>query len=328
MNPKTKRYELFEPVKVFIALMLVAIVWLLPVALPQAEDSPDKQPNADSLFIIPQAGAGWTCFDNPNCWEWACAEVIRGGCLRYEQKCTCTHEGGGGGPSYSPPTISHTLNCSVPGWGDWCIGALSIELSASDPQNASLIISGDVNGNNFTCTENPCTIDLSEGVGSVNYKVDASTGLSDSDTVSYYVDVTTPQIDGNISGTSGTNNWFTTQTSVTASASDFNSGVYSLEVNVNNTGYSPYTDTTFTDGVHSIQFRAVDNAGNLTETAVQTIMVDTITPSLSLQVDGTRGQNDFYTTSVTVTPNASDATSGINKIEAMIDNGAWTVINS
>ncbi|MCB0104141.1 MAG: hypothetical protein KDD74_18990, partial [Anaerolineales bacterium] len=37
---------------------------------------------------------------------------------------------------------------------------------------------------------------------------------------------------------------------------------------------------------------------------------------------------DFYTTSVTVTPNASDATSGINKIEAMIDNGAWTVINS
>ena len=93
MNPKykTKQYELFEPVKVFIALMLVAIVWLLPVALPQAEDSPDKQPNADSPFIVPKAGAEWTCFDNPNCWEWACAEVIRGGCLRYEQKCTCTH---------------------------------------------------------------------------------------------------------------------------------------------------------------------------------------------------------------------------------------------
>ena len=75
-------------------------------------------------------------------------------------------------------------------------------------------------------------IDLSEGAGNVNYKVDASTGLSDSDTVPYYVDVTTPQIDGNISGTSGTSGWFVSQILVSASASDSNSGVYSLEVNV------------------------------------------------------------------------------------------------
>ena len=37
MNPKTKRYELFEPVKVFIALMLVAIVWSL--TFPKARET-------------------------------------------------------------------------------------------------------------------------------------------------------------------------------------------------------------------------------------------------------------------------------------------------
>ena len=176
MNPKhkTKPYELFEPVKVFIALILVAIVWLLPIVVPQMEDSPGKKPQPESPFILPKVAAGWTCFDNPNCWIWACAEKVPGGgCNAYEQKCICTHDPDPPAPVYSPPTISHTFNCSVSGWGDWCIGALSIELAASDPQNATLIISGDVNGNNFTCTENPCTIDLSEGVGNVNYKVDA-----------------------------------------------------------------------------------------------------------------------------------------------------------
>lgn len=99
-------------------------------------------------------------------------------------------------------------------------------------------------------------------------------------------------------------------------------------MNVDTTGWTPYADTNFNDGIHFIQYRATDNAGNITQTAPQEIKVDTTTPSLSLQITGIRGQNDWYVSSVSVAPNASDNGSGVATVEAAINNGAWTPITN
>ncbi|GAB4401939.1 MAG: hypothetical protein OHK003_28910 [Anaerolineales bacterium] len=53
--------------------------------------------------------------------------------------------------------------------------------------------------------------------------------------------------------------------------------------------------------------------------------MDTITPSLNLSTNGTVGLNGWYQSNVSVTPTVSDAGSGVDKIEALIDNGSWSI---
>ena len=70
-------------------------------------------------------------------------------------------------PPDEPPTITGTLNCSAWGSNGWCIGSETLDLSASDPQGATLLISGDLNGTPFSCpqgdTYSVCGNHLGEG---------------------------------------------------------------------------------------------------------------------------------------------------------------------
>lgn len=207
MQPKPrskKKTSLIEPTRVFIVLLAVAVVFFLPIVAPGdeerdsfAETYPALNPLASSADACP-----WNCIQ---CTSWD-EDSWPKNCLTYECVDGTTDcagdDGGGGGPSYSPPTISHVLNCSVSGNGDWCIGALTLDLTAFDPQGQSVIISGDVNGVAFACPsgQTTCSIPLPEGTGTANYKVDSATGLSASGSTTWQLDVTTPQISGNVSG--------------------------------------------------------------------------------------------------------------------------------
>ncbi len=323
-NRHTPRYK---PVKILLAMLLVGLVFFTPV-VNKTDETPSKlqsvfpelKPFASSADACP-----WACIE---CTSWDDSAWPRG-CATYECNAACEGEpgSGGGGPVYQPPTISHVLTCSNPGNNGWCIGSLSLDLSASDPQGQSVIISGDVNGTPFTCPNGntTCSIPLSEGTGTLNYKVDAATGLSASGSASYQVDVTTPQISGSLAGTAGQNGWYVSPTLVTASPSDTLSGIASFEVNVDNAGYTTYADTTFTDGVHTIQYRAYDNAGNYTEVS-QTVMVDTIAPSLS-------APGGLHLSEI-MNYRLDDATSGLAQFSAFIADkdqrqgdagGAWAV---
>ncbi|MBI3167837.1 MAG: Ig-like domain repeat protein [Chloroflexi bacterium] len=329
-NKRSPKFDLFEPTKVFFVLWIVAILWIAPVAFPQWETKPGE-PEVKSLTVLSVVSANPPDVCSDECKVWYCAEKIPGGgCLEWTFHCAgCDGGGGGGGPVYQPPTISHVLNCSNIGSNGWCIGSLSLDLTASDPQGQSVVISGDINGITFACTsgQTTCSIPLSEGTGTANYKVDSATGLSASGTTTYQLDVTTPQVDGNINGSSGTSGWYISQTSVTASASDALSGLATFEVNADNAGWSNYTDTTFTDGAHTIQFRATDNAGNVTETAAQSINVDTVAPTLNLSTTGTTGNNGWYVSAVTLTPTANDATSGLAALEVTTDGVTWSSVS-
>jgi hypothetical protein len=323
--------ELFEPLKIFFAILIVSLVFFAPIVQSEKEETPTTPQEYPALN--PFASSADACpFNCVKCTSWDENAWPRT-CLTYEcmdASGNCGDPGDGGGGGYQPPTISHVLTCSNPGTNAWCIGTLSLDLTASDPQGQSIVISGTVNGDSFACPsgQTTCSIPLPEASGTSTYKVDSATGLSANGSTSYHLDVTTPQISGDINGSSGTNGWFISQTSVTASASDALSGLASFEVNVNNTGYASYSDTTFTDGTHTIQFRATDNAGNVTETAQQSINVDTTAPTLDLSTTGTTGQNGWYVSAITLTPTTNDATSGLYSLEATTDGVTWTNVNS
>ena len=170
--------SLFEPTRLFIALMVAVILWLYPVVFSKTVDA---QP-------IYGGACGRTC--NLGC-------CISGVCSKCPE----------GDPDL-PPTISGTMSCSQPGDNGWCIGALMLNLAAADPQGQAVIISGDVNGQAFACPDGniACSVPITiEGNGTVNFDVDSATGLSASGTATYQLDLSTPQLDGDLSGANGTN---------------------------------------------------------------------------------------------------------------------------
>ena len=76
-------------------------------------------------------------------------------------------------------------------------------------------------------------------------------------------------------------------------------------------------DFTFTNHIDStVQVRAVDADGNKSGSIAYKVRIDKIAPTAEFDIQGTLGEDDWYTTSLTISPkNASDLGSGIESVE-------------
>jgi hypothetical protein len=237
-------------------------------------------------------------------------------------------------PPVQPPSISSNLNCSAWGNNNWCVGSLSLDLTATEPQGSDVLISGDVNGTAFACpTETgsaTCSVPLPEGTGVVNFTATSATGLTDSGSVSFYHDITQPLITGAVSGTEGNNGWYISSVGINASVSDPQpgSGIAVFQYSLNGGDWENFGDSlTLVDGVHSLSLRASDVAGNVIETS-QTFQVDTITPALNLSISGTSGVNGWYVSAVDISAVATDEGSGLEIFEASADGSTWAAYSA
>ena len=97
-----------------------------------------------------------------------------------------------------PPTITSSISCSQAGNNGWCIGTGVLTLTASDPQNNTLTISGDIAGTPFTCAVGKvCFQPLPQGNGAINYKVTAAqSGLSANGSTTWKLDAIPPRSTG------------------------------------------------------------------------------------------------------------------------------------
>jgi hypothetical protein len=123
--------------------------------------------------------------------------------------------------------------------------------------------------------------------------------------VTFRVDNTPPTVTPTVTGTLGTNAWYTSDVQVSWATSDSGSGIDTTNGCSTTNVTSDTTGTTFT-------CTATDNAGNSTSHPL-TIKRDATNPSVSAaDVTGTVGNNGWYTSDVQVTWSApTDATSGI-----------------
>ena len=184
-------------------------------------------------------------------------------------------------------TITGTLqNCTLQ--NGWCVTAPQLELTANEPLSGHqiLLIEGARNTEIFACPEfqTSCQVPLLEGENNFEYWALSSWGDSSRmGSLSAQVDTISPDIDLQINGSSGTNGWHTTRTSLTAAATDATSGLASFEVSADGGAWTTYSaPLSFTDGVYRYQFKAVDNAGNINETPVLALKVDSIPPAIAL----------------------------------------------
>ncbi|MFF2275686.1 OmpL47-type beta-barrel domain-containing protein [Agromyces sp. NPDC058126] len=111
--------------------------------------------------------------------------------------------------------------------------------------------------------------------------------------------------------------WFTGAVSVTATASDEVDEAPAIEISTGS-GWQPYTSPLeiAADGETAVTARATDAAGNVSEVVTLTVRRDTVDPVTTARVD---------TKKRIVTLTATDATSGVGRIEYRIADGAYQV---
>jgi beta-glucosidase len=106
----------------------------------------------------------------------------------------------------------------------------------------------------------------------------------------------------------GTAGWYTSDVTVTPTATDDVDASPLVEVNIDDAGWftAPATLTVSTDGTHTIKARATDDSGNVSAVVTTTVKLDKTKPQAAASSDGVAR---------TITLQASDATSGIARIE-------------
>ncbi|WP_411152229.1 OmpL47-type beta-barrel domain-containing protein [Streptomyces sp. A30] len=147
-------------------------------------------------------------------------------------------------------------------------------------------------------------------------------------------DTTPPETAAQVTGTQNAQGEYVGSASVAISATDEDggSGVDGIQYAVGDAGdWMPYTAPVVVDqvGSHSIRYRALDKAGNVSAeksvafTVVPPASDDTAPPDTSATVSGEQNADGTYIDMATVTVSASDTGSGVNTIEYAVGSGAW-----
>jgi len=158
------------------------------------------------------------------------------------------------------------------------------------------------------------------------YAKDEYNNTSPVGNVTIYVDNTAPVTTPAFTPASpdGENGWYASNVTVTLASVDDGCGVASIYYRIDDGAITEYVGAfVVTEGNHIIYYYAVDNLGNQEEVATQEIKVDETAPSITYEIEGTEGNNGWYTSTVTITLNATDAVSGIQEVKYMVDGGTW-----
>lgn len=152
------------------------------------------------------------------------------------------------------------------------------------------------------------------GTDSFSYTVSDGNGGTATATVSVTVhDVTPPTTTvSSLSGLVGSNGWYRSAVTVALSATDSASGVAATFYKVNNgSQQSGHTITLPADGVHSVEYWSIDNAGNEELHHFVTIKVDQTAPTVTVSPDRSPDHNGWYNHPIDFTVAATDGGSGV-----------------
>nr|WP_217628773.1 family 16 glycoside hydrolase [Micromonospora yangpuensis] len=145
-------------------------------------------------------------------------------------------------------------------------------------------------------------------------------------------DTTAPTVSASLAGQQDNSGAYVGAATVTLTAEDAGSGVESVEYSLDGAPYTTYTAplTVNEPGAHKVDYRATDVAGNTSAvrsvdfTVVAPPDPDTTAPTVTVAVSGERDADGAYVGAATVTLTASDADSGVARIEYSLDSQPFT----
>jgi hypothetical protein len=262
----------------------------------------------------------WTVTDNES-------SLVKTGCVDQnitadqastDYSCSATSAGGSTGPvtvsikrDASAPSVSGSPHSAPDGDNGWYKSNVTIDWTCSDNGPSGLAVADTCTSTTTITSEGA---DLTDSLGPIHDNAgNATTGVS-SPAVS--IDKTDPSI--SVSHTAdGSNDWnVTAPVSLTITASDgggsglaakptCTDGAASLAVSGTS---SPYGASVSGQGTHNISCSVSDAAGN-SNSDTDTVMIDTVAPSVSGSPTTSANGAGWYKTNVTIHWTCSDATS-------------------
>lgn len=222
------------------------------------------------------------------------------------------------------PGVSIDL-AGTTGDDDWYTTSVSANVTATDAGTGVESISYSLDGSAYF----PCGCPLnvsSDGNHTLNGRAtDAAGNVGSRDGVPVKIDTVPPTTNAKVTGTQGQNDWFIGLVTLEFTASDALSGVRRILVNVDGEGFVAYAGPVqvASDGAHTVQYRGQDVAGNLELVRNVSFKIDATAPSVpTVTLAGTPGAQLWYTSPVSVTMSATDATSGVSEIRYRLGEGA------
>jgi len=189
---------------------------------------------------------------------------------------------------------------------------MDLDLSEYDPKSLKRISSETGQAEQVDLTplgkgQYRLSFDLDGGVADL-FMIDKTTAIDSTPPVTM---VTT---DG-VSGDSAWNN-HDVHLSFTANDGEEGSGIYRIETRIDGGEWMNLTDITLaSDGMHTIEYRAIDNAGNVEATKQLTVGIDKTAPSISAPSSLTW----LYTEAMNVNVDVVDVDSGVANVIAKLD---------
>jgi len=226
-----------------------------------------------------------------------------------------------------PPETTASITGTM-GYNDWYVSAVTMTLTAVDPApsiggvNATYY---SVNNGTYTRYTAPVTFSTDGEYYISYYSVDSSGNQEIPKSTCFKIDLTPPTTAYTLTGTTGENGWYVSDVICELTGADSTSGMYKIYYTLDGGVETEYTSQLVVtgDGTHTITYYGVDNAGNTEGTHALQLKIDTTTPLSGHTISGTKGDNDWYITSVYITISASDATSQVYKTYFKLDTAPW-----
>ncbi len=241
------------------------------------------------------------------------------------------HNSNGSSGWSSPVSAQHdysapVTNADVVGLSQngWYVSPVSVSFNANDVGcfgvNQTLYA---VNGVQNAYTGSPFTI-ADDGIHTLQYRSTDGYHLEAEKSGIIPIDSTAPNLQFVLDRPQDVAGWWTAPLSIHISADDATSGLASLEYDLNYAGWVSGDSLILTDGVHTLDAQATDNAGHVSYDGV-ILPIDSTPPTLNVQITGEQGDNSWFIAPPTLTLSATDATSGVAGVLYQVENGSQTL---
>lgn len=234
------------------------------------------------------------------------------------------------------PTTNHSLSGTM-GENDWYVSDVEVTLDVSDDTSGVNETKYRIDDGSWNTYAIPFTV-TTDGEHTIEYYSIGNAGNEESKkSVNFKIDKTAPTTSHSLdpSEPNGENGWYTSNVTVTLTSTDATSGVDYTEYRIDSGSWEKYTNafTVSEDGNHTIDYYSVDNAGNDESVNSVSFKIDKTEPIINItnpkkgclyifdrEVIRQLGKNTIIFGKITIRANATDNTSGIDRVEFLIDN--------
>ncbi|CAM5323261.1 OmpL47-type beta-barrel domain-containing protein [Streptomyces atroolivaceus] len=245
---------------------------------------------------------------------------------------------GGGGEDTTAPETSATVDGDKNADGAY-IGQATVTVAATDAgsgvDTVEYAIGADGSWQPYTA---PVVVN-EVGTHTVRYRATDKSGNTAAEKKTDFTvaapptdDKTPPETSATVAGEKDDAGAYLGMATVTVTASDTGSGVNTIEYAIGADGaWQPYTAPVMVHevGTHTVRYRATDKSGNTAAekktdfTVVEPPSQDKTPPVTTVVVTGDKNSDGAFITSAEATVGATDADSGVDKVEYSLDGGPY-----